>query len=45
MRGAAHKSLDDVNANIISEIFKIDLKNTLVWDGFLPDGKKKAILD
>ena len=25
----------------ISEIFKIDLKNTLVWDGFLPDGKKK----
>ena len=25
----------------ISDIFKIDSNKTLVWDGFLPDGKKK----
>ena len=41
MRGAAHKSLDDVNEKIITEILKIDPQKTLVWDGFLPDGKKR----
>jgi len=30
-----------VEAITIPEIFKIDSKKTLVWDGFLPDGKKK----
>ena len=30
-----------VDAISIPEIFKIDDKNTLVWDGFLPDGRKK----
>ena len=37
--GAAHTD-SDVDGINISEIFKIDSKNTLVWDGFLPDGRK-----
>tara|TARA_B100001964_G_scaffold131352_1_gene145145 strand:+ start:3112 stop:5259 length:2148 start_codon:yes stop_codon:yes gene_type:complete len=31
----------DVEAVSIADIFKIDSNKTLVWDGFLPDGRKK----
>ncbi len=40
-KAANNAAASDVDIGIITEIFKIDSKKTLVWNGFLPDGKKK----
>lgn len=41
MRGAAHKILDDVNAEILSQLICYNKKNVLIFDGHKADGKKK----
>jgi len=40
MSGEAHTG-SVVDAGIIAEIFKCDSENTLIWNGFKPDGKKR----
>jgi len=40
MRGAAHKILDDVNVEILSQIICYNKNKVLIWDGYKSNGGK-----